>query len=215
MPRHRILIADDHAMVRDGVRNLVQQNADVEIVGEASNGQQALELFKNLSPDLVIMDISMPGLNGMDVSKSILSSDPNANIIILSMYDDHDYISRCIEYGVKGYVVKSESGAELDNAIRAVLNGKNYFSRQAQDIIFKKYSQTVSRKKENNSDVNLTKREVEIIKLIAEGLTSQEMADKLFISHRTVETHRANLMKKMNVKNAIELVRKAQQLELL
>jgi DNA-binding NarL/FixJ family response regulator len=215
MPKHRILIADDHAMVRDGVRNLVNQINGVEIVGEASNGNQALELFEKLKPDMLIMDISMPDMNGMDVSKSILSANPGANIVILSMYDDHDYISRCIEYGVKGYVVKNESSAELENAIKAVLSGKNYFSRQAQDIIFKKYSQNVSKKKNDADDVNLTKREIEIIKLIAEGLTSQEMANKLFISHRTVETHRANLMKKMNVKNAVELVRKAQQLQLI
>jgi DNA-binding NarL/FixJ family response regulator len=214
MPKHRILIADDHAMVRDGVRNLVSQINGVEIVGEASNGNQTLELFEKLKPDLLIMDISMPDMNGMDVSKSILSNNPGANIVILSMYDDHDYISRCIEYGVKGYVVKNESSAELENAVKAVLGGKNYFSRQAQDIIFKKYSQNVSKKKEAD-DVSLTKREIEIIRLIAEGLTSQEMANKLFISHRTVETHRANLMKKMNVKNAVELVRKAQQLQLI
>jgi DNA-binding NarL/FixJ family response regulator len=215
MPKHRILIADDHAMVRDGVRNLVNQISGVEIVGEAANGNQALELFEKLKPDMLIMDISMPDMNGMDVSKNILLKNPTANIVILSMYDDHDYISRCIEYGVKGYVVKNESGAELENAIKAVLGGKNYFSRQAQDIIFKKYSQNVSKKKSTNIDINLTKREVEIIKLIAEGLTSQEMANKLFISHRTVETHRANLMKKMNVKNAVELVRKAQQLQVI
>ena len=215
MPKHRILIADDHAMVRDGVRNLVQQNRDLEIVGEASTGNETLDQFEKLNPDLVILDISMPGINGMDVSKTILALHPKANIVILSMYEDHDYISRCIEYGVKGYVVKNESGAELSNAIRAVLDGKNYFSRQAQDIIFKKFSQNVSRKKAADNNTNLTKREIEIIKLIAEGLTSQQMADKLFISHRTVETHRANLMKKMNVKNAVELVRKAQQQQLL
>jgi DNA-binding NarL/FixJ family response regulator len=215
MPKHRILIADDHAMVRDGVRNLVNQINDVEIVGEASSGNQTLDLFAKLKPDLLIIDISMPDINGMDVSRNILSANPGANIVILSMYDDHDYISRCIEYGVKGYVVKNESSAELENAIKAVLNGKNYFSRQAQDIIFKKYSQNVSNKKNTGIDINLTKREIEIIKLIAEGLTSQEMANKLFISHRTVETHRANLMKKMNVKNAVELVRKAQQLQLI
>lgn len=215
MPKHKILIADDHAMVRDGVKNLIHQNPEMEVIGEATSGNQALELFDKLKPDLLIMDISMPDMNGMDVSKTILAKNPKANIVILSMYDDQDYISRCIEYGVKGYVVKNESGSELDNAIRAVLQGKNYFSRQAQDIIFKKYSQNVSKKKASDSQINLTKREVEIIKLIAEGLTSHDMANKLFISPRTVETHRANLMKKMSVKNAVELVRKAQHLELI
>ncbi len=215
MPKHKILIADDHAMVRDGVRNLIHQNEDLTVIGEAASGNETLELFDKLKPDLLILDISMPDINGMEVSRAILEKNPDANIVILSMYQDEDYISRCLEYGVKGYVVKNESGSELDFAIKSVLSGKNYFSRQAQDVIFRKYSQNVTRKKTNEDSVKLTKREVEIVRLIADGLTSQQMADKLFISHRTVETHRANLMKKMGAKNAIELVKKAQQLNLL
>lgn len=215
MSKYKILIADDHAMVRDGVKNLVKQNKDYVVVGEASNGKEALDQFETLKPDLLILDISMPDMNGMDVSKEILTKDPAANILILSMYDDDDYISRCLEFGVKGYVVKNESSSELDYAIKSILQGKNYFSRQAQDVIFKKYSQGVTKKKQREDMIKLTNREVEIIKLIAEGLTSQEMADKLFISPRTVETHRANLMKKVGVKNAIELVKKAQQLDLI
>jgi DNA-binding NarL/FixJ family response regulator len=215
MAKYKILIADDHAMVRDGVKNLIRQNKDYLVIGEASNGKQALELYDELKPDLLIMDISMPDMNGMEVSREILTKDPKANIVILSMYDDEDYISRCLEYGVKGYVVKNESGSELDYAIKTVLQGKNYFSRQAQDVIFKKYSQNVTKKKVKEDAVKLTRREIEIIRLIAEGFTSQQMADKLFISPRTVETHRANLMKKVGVKNAVELVKKAQQLDLL
>ncbi|MBT1701243.1 response regulator transcription factor [Fulvivirgaceae bacterium PWU4] len=215
MQKHKILIADDHAMVRDGVKNLVQQNKDLIVIGEARSGNETLELFDKLQPDLLIMDISMPDMNGMEVSRTILAKNPGASIVILSMYDDEDYISRCLEYGVKGYVVKNESGSELEYAIRSVLQGKNYFSRQAQDVIFKKYSQNVARKKTQEEEISLTKREIEIVRLIADGLTSQQMADRLFISPRTVETHRANLMKKMSVKNAIELVKKAQQLDLL
>jgi two-component system response regulator NreC len=215
MPKYNILIADDHAMVRDGLKNLVRQNDDYTVVGEAASGKEALTLFDSLKPDLIILDISMPDLNGMEVSKHILGRNPEANIIILSMYDGEDYISRCLELGVKGYVVKNESGTELDYAIKSVLQGRNYFSRQAQDVIFKKYSQTVGRKKQREELIKLTKREIEIIKLIAEGLTSQQMADKLFISPRTVETHRANLMKKVGVRNAIELVKKVESLELL
>ena len=137
MPKHRILIADDHSMVRDGVKNLINQNKDLVVIGEASSGSQTLELFESLTPDLLIMDISMPDMNGMEVSKNILAKNPNANIVILSMYDDEDYISRCLEYGVKGYVIKNESGSELDFAIRSVLSGKNYFSRQAQAAAYK------------------------------------------------------------------------------
>ena len=118
MQKHKILIADDHAMVRDGVKNLVQQNKDLIVIGEARSGNETLELFDKLQPDLLIMDISMPDMNGMEVSRTILARNPGANIVILSMYDDEDYISRCLEYGVKGYVVKNESGSELEYAIR-------------------------------------------------------------------------------------------------
>lgn len=215
MSKVKVLIADDHAMIRDGVRSLIKQNKELVVVGEAQSGRETLEKYHDLKPDLLILDISMPDLNGMEVSKEILTENPAAKIVILSMYDDEDYINRCLEYGVKGYVVKNESGGELDYAIKAVLQGKNYFSRQAQNVIFKKHSQIVAKKKQKEEEIHLTQREREIIQLIAEGLTSQQMADKLFISPRTVETHRANVMKKLSVKNAVELVKKAQQLELI
>lgn len=202
-------------MVREGLKNLVRRNKDLVVVAEAQSGREALQLFDKLSPDLLVLDISMPDINGMEVARSILSKNPKANIVMLSMYDDEDYVSRCLEYGVRGYVVKSESGSELDNAIRAVLQGRNYFSRQAQDVIFRKYSRQVVKQKQKAETIKLTRRETEIVRLIAEGLTSQQMADKLFISARTVDTHRANLLKKIGVKNSIELVKKAQQLDLL
>lgn len=213
--QHKILIVDDHAMVRDGVRNLVQRRGDLVVVGEASSGTEALEQFNRLRPDLVVLDISLPDMNGMEVSRAILAGNPDANIVILSMYEDEDYISRCLEYGVKGYVVKNESGTELDNAIRTVLGGRNYFSRQVQQVVFRRFSQNVSGKTPADPGSILTRREREIVHLIADGLTSQQMADKLFISHRTVETHRANLMKKMGVKNAVELIKKAQQMKII
>lgn len=213
--QHKILIVDDHAMVRDGVRNLVQRRGDLVVVGEASSGAEALEQFNRLHPDLVVLDISLPDMNGMEVSRAILAENPDANIVILSMYEDEDYISRCLEYGVKGYVVKNESGTELDNAIRTVLSGRNYFSRQVQQVVFRRFSQNISGKTPADQSSILTRRELEIVHLIADGLTSQQMADKLFISHRTVETHRANLMKKMGVKNAVELIKKAQQMKII
>lgn len=211
MQKYKILIADDHPMIRDGVRNLIKQNKDLIVIGEARNGEETLIEYVTKQPDLLILDISMPDKNGMDISREILEQNPDAKIIMLSMYDDEDYISRCLECGVKGYVVKNESGAELEYAIQAVIQGNNYFSRQAQDVIFKKYSQNVTRKRQRDEEISLTNRETEIIELIAEGLTNQQMADKLFISPRTVETHRANVMKKVGVKNAVELIKKANQ----
>ena len=212
MAKSRILIADDHSMIRDGIRMLLSQEKQWTVCGEASSGKEAIEKYKELRPDLLILDISMPDLNGMEVGDQIIQSDPGAKIIILSMYDDEDYIGRCMEIGVKGYVVKNETSGELDYAVRTVLRGQSYFSSQVQQVIFKKYSKNVASKKQKEPDIKLTNRELEIVKLISEGLTSQEIANKLFISPRTVETHRANLMKKTGVKNSIELVKKVEKL---
>lgn len=215
MSEAKVLIADDHAMIRDGIKALLSKNKELIVAGEASSGTEAVAMYKTIRPDLLIMDISMPDLNGMDAAKQILDTDHQAKIIILSMYDDEDYISRCMENGVRGYVVKNETGNELDNAVNAVLNGQSYFSHQVQKVIFKKYSTNVFKKKQQEFEVKLTSREIEIVKLISEGLTSQQMADRLVISPRTVETHRANLMKKTGVKNSIELVKKVEKLGLL
>ncbi len=215
MAKSKILIADDHAMIRDGVKALLSQNKEWQVIGEAVNGAEAISKYNTLKPDLLILDISMPDINGMEAAQKILTDDPEAKIIILSMYDDEDYISRCMETGVKGYVVKNETGGELDYAVRTVLKGQNYFSSQVQQVIFKKYSSNVTKKKQKEPEVKLTSREIEIVRLISEGLTSHQMADKLFISPRTVETHRANLMKKVGVKNSIELVKKVEKMGLV
>lgn len=215
MKKFKVLIADDHAMIRDGVRSLLSKNKELIVAAEASNGTEAVNFFHSMKPDLVILDISMPDINGMEVARQILTEDPEARIIILSMYDDEDYIDQCMQSGVKGYVVKNETGDELDYAVKHVLKGQNYFSSQVQKIVFKKYSNNVSKKKQKEPEVKLTSREVEIIHLISEGFTSHQMADKLFISPRTVETHRANLMKKLTAKNAVELVRKAREMQIV
>lgn len=213
MHKAKILIADDHVMIRDGIKSLLSKNKELCVVGEAQNGVEALQKYKTLKPDLLIMDISMPEMNGMDASREILKDDPDAKIIILSMYDDEDYISRCMEQGVKGYVVKNETGDELIYAVTTILKGQTYFSSQVQQVIFRKYSTTVAKKKSSVPEIKLTAREVEIVKLIAEGLTSQQIANKLFISPRTVETHRANLMKKTGAKNSIELIKKVEMID--
>jgi len=215
MVKIKVLIADDHSILRDGIQALLGRIKNLKVVGEASTGQEAVDKFFELNPDVLVMDISMPVKTGMDASFEILESNPDAKIIILSMYDDEEYIDRCLELGVKGYVVKSESGKELEQAIEAVLEGKNYYSHRVQEVIFRKHTLQINKKKRELPAVNLTRREVEIIQLISEGMTSPQMADKLFISPRTVETHRSNLLKKLNVKNAIELMKKAQQLQLL
>ncbi|SHH93787.1 DNA-binding response regulator, NarL/FixJ family, contains REC and HTH domains [Chryseolinea serpens] len=209
------MLADDHAMIRAGVKNLLRESEDIVVIGEAENGRQAVDLYEELKPDLIILDISLPDMNGMEVTQKILAFDPSANILMLSMYDDEDYVGRCIENGVKGYVVKNESGEELEYAVHTILEGKTYFSQAVHKVILNKYKRAAVKKKERHEDIRLTAREIEIVKLIDDGLTSQQMADKLFISPRTVETHRANLMKKFAVKNSIELVKKARQMNIL
>ena len=214
MCKVEILIADDHAMIRQGVRSLLSRNEQWNVVGESVNGREAIQHFHDLRPDLMILDISMPEINGMEVAKHILTGNRDAKIIILSMYNDDDYISKCLEHGVLGYVVKSETGDQLEEAVETVLRGDCYFSSEVQKSILRRYSNS-SRKRVSENDIRLTAREIEIVKLISKGLTNQEMADRLFISARTVETHRANLMKKVGVKNAIELVNKVDQLGLI
>jgi DNA-binding NarL/FixJ family response regulator len=212
---YNVLIVDDHAILRDGIRYLINRMKNMKVVGEAVNGAEAIQKFQDLHPDLMILDISLPDRNGMQIAQQILTTSPDSNIIILSMYDDDEYINKCLELGVKGYVVKNESGAELELAIQSVVEGRNYFSSQVQKVIFRKHSQNVSNAKKREQIVQLTKRESEIIKLISQGLTSQEIADRLFISPRTVETHRANLLKKVGVKNSMELINKVDELKLI
>lgn len=215
MCKAEILIADDHAMIRQGVRSLLSRNDDWVVVGEAVNGNEAINHFNELMPDLIILDISMPLVNGMDVAQQILTKHVNAKIIVLSMYNDDDYISKCMEHGVRGYVVKSETGDQLEEAVQTVLSGECYFSNEVQKAILKRYSASLHKKRENEHTVRLTTREIEIVRLIGDALTNQQIADRLFISPRTVETHRANLMKKVGVKNAIELVKTAEKLGLI
>jgi DNA-binding NarL/FixJ family response regulator len=213
MTKHKILIADDHAMIREGIKILLKNKKEYEIIGEAVNGLDAVEKYKNLNPDLVILDISMPELSGMEAAKEILNIDPAALMIILSMYDDEDYIRLCLEIGVKSYVVKSESSEELVDAVKNVLAGESYYSNRVQQVIVKNYTSSAKKKKKEYL-VKLTSRELEVVKLISEGLTSQEIAKKLFISARTVETHRSNLLSKADAKNSMELLRKLSDLNI-
>jgi DNA-binding NarL/FixJ family response regulator len=214
MAKVRVLVADDHSIFRDGVKFLLSRNKNIKVVGEATNGNEAIELYTELLPDILIIDISMTVKTGMEASQEIIQKYKEAKIIILSMYDDEDYIDRCIELGVKGYVVKSESGKELELAVDAVVSEKNYYSHRVQEVIFKKHSLSINRKSRLESTiVKFTVREEEIIDLIKEGLTSLQIADKLYISPRTVETHRANLLKKLGVKNSIELIKKAEKMK--
>ena len=218
MEKYKVIVTDDHDLFREGIKTLLKKMKNLQVVGEGRTGKDTIEMFDRLRPDLTLIDISMPDMNGIEASKEILKIDPNANIIILSMHDDEEYISRCLSVGVRGYVVKSESGTELRHTIESVLRGNNYFSYRAQDIILKHIQQAKIKKKPAGAlpaETHITQREGEILSLIVQGLTSQAMAEKLFISIRTVETHRANIMRKLGAKNVVELTKKAIQLNLV
>lgn len=211
MTQVNILIADDHEVIRDGVKALLEKNPGLTVVGEAADGFEAIEKAKVLNPDVILLDISMPRMNGMDAAQEIHAANPKTKIIILSMHVDADHITRCIEMDVMGYVVKTHGGKEIINAIEAVMAGRKFYSDIVTDTILEKYKEqrVLEVTKKAKPAIELTSREKEIITFISEGLTNQKIADKLFLSFRTIETHRANLMRKLDAKNSIELVNKA------
>jgi two-component system response regulator NreC len=203
----RILIAEDHLMVRSGIRALLEKSGDLRILGEASNGQEAIEMAEKLKPDVLIMDIMMPRLNGIQAAENIRKLRLRTHILLLSMYADEGLVYQALQSGVTGYVLKSSVSDELLWAVQAVAKGKTYLSSQISEIVVE--SAVHPRPSGQNHDPisNLSPREKEILQLIAEEYTSNEIAAMLFISEKTVEKHRASLMEKLNVRNLAGLVR--------
>ncbi len=207
-----VLIVDDHKIIRDGIKSLLEDVPNIKIIGEASNGLEAIEFFKNQSADVVIMDIRMPEMGGIETTKYLTENYPNVKILALTMHDEEAFISKMLHAGASGYLLKNVGKEEFVTAINKIYKGENYFSL---DVATKMMTKFMSNKnnendieiEEGNNTLQLTKREIEVIKLIAEGLTSQDIADKLFISSRTVDTHRRNLLQKLNVKNTAELIK--------
>lgn len=198
----KIMIADDHQMFIDGITALFKEEQDICIIAQALNGQEVIEKIKSDTPDIILMDIGMDGLNGIEVTEIITRTHPKLKVIALTMYDDHNRIKKMLKAGAKGYVLKNTSKDELLNAINAVKSGENYFSKQVSNIIIKENTQ-----KTPNPVSLLTKRELQIIKLIARSMTSKEIADELSLSELTVSTHRKNAMQKLEIKNIAGLVK--------
>jgi len=203
-----ILIADDHLMVRAGLRALLEKAGDIHVLGEASNGHEAIEMTEALKPDVLIMDIMMPRMNGIQAAENIREMKLSTYILLLSMYSDEGFVQQALQYGVKGYVLKSSVSDELLQALRAVAAGKTYFSSPISEIVQSTISSR-STSQEGDSFSSLSPREKEILQLIAEEHTSAEIANMLFISEKTVEKHRTKLMEKLNVRNLAGLVRLA------
>ncbi len=211
MKNIKILIVDDHEVVRDGLKNILLSLNNMAIAGEAANGEDAISMYDSLKPDLVIMDISMPGMNGIEATRIIKENDPNAKILILTMHDNQEYLNQIIRSGAKGFVLKNTDKEELLDAVRTVAGGENFFSKDISKLIIDNYIRSAKEtdKNEGYKEVPLTKREIEILKYIAEGNSNQEIANKLYISYNTVDTHRKNIMHKLSIKNTAGLVRYA------
>jgi DNA-binding NarL/FixJ family response regulator len=202
MEKIRIIIVDDHQLFRNGLKILLNAFPGFDVVGEASNGEEFLKILANIKTDVVLMDISMPEMDGIEATVEGLKKDPGINIIALSMYGEEEYYNKMIDAGVKGFLLKDSDISEVKEAIIAVHKGGSYFS---QELLYNVIQKIKHREKESKS-ANLSKREKEILLKICEGLSNQEIAESLFISKRTVDKHRANLLGKTNSKNTASLI---------
>lgn len=211
MNKIRVMVVDDHDIVRYGICSVLKSSPDIEVVGEASNGVQAVDQFNDLRPDVVLLDISMPEMNGIETTRTIVKNHSNARVLILTMHLNEEYLNQVLSAGASGYILKNTEIGELLNAIRTVAQGKQIFSTPISTLMTEKYvrSAQFNLDSKDHDAPGLTKRETEILQKIADGKTSQEIAEILFISPRTVDTHRANLIQKLGVKNSAGLVRYA------
>jgi len=204
----RILLVDDHKITRDGLRSMFEKLPDTEVVGEAESGREAVKLTRELKPDVIIMDISMPDLNGIDATQQILAESPKIKVIALSMYSDRRYVIGMLKAGVSGYLLKSCAFDELANAVNTVVKNQSYISPQIADTVMQDYTRNLTI--DDSSTVStLTPREREVLQLIAEGLTSSQIASRLFVSEKTVSTHRRQIMEKLNIYSVAELTKYA------
>ena len=204
MKKPTIIIVDDHLIFRQGLKSLLTIENIATVIGEASNGIEFIELLSHLDPDLVLMDIDMPRMNGMDAAQKALEIKPDLKIIVFSMYSDEEYYYKMIEIGVRGFILKSSGITELEKAIQEVSIGESYFSNE----LLRKIINSFSRKKieKQTEKIVFTERETEVLKMICFGLNNIEIAEKLFISDKTVKTHRAKLLEKTKSKNTPGLI---------
>lgn len=215
MKKIRILIADDHDVVRSGLRMLLRSRQDIAIVGEAADGEEAVHLAEKLHPDLAILDISMPKLDGIAATKIIKQNQPDMKIVVLTVHEEEEYAYQILQAGANGYLLKNAGKKEIFQAIQSALSGERFFSPGISRVIVEGFIKRASEqppkeeKSAHSAKGELTERELQILQHIAQGRTSKEIAELLFLSFRTVNTHRANLMQKLNIHDTAGLVRYA------
>jgi DNA-binding NarL/FixJ family response regulator len=202
----RVLLADDHKLIRAGLRLVVDQQPDLSVVGEADDGRQAVELAKSLKPDVVVMDIGMPNLNGIEAARQIRQIRPDAAVVMLSMHSDEGYVLRALGAGARAYLLKDSATTDLVQAIHAVVEGKSFFSPAVSKVLLQDYMRKLRRSGAEDSYDLLSPREREVLQLVAEGKSNKEVASLLNLSVYTVETHRAKIMQKLNLKGVPELI---------
>lgn len=212
MSCYRILLADDHAMFRAGVRKMILERPDLEVAAEVGDGLELLKAVRNTQPDLVVLDISMPHLRGIEATREIKSACPNVRVLILTMHNKKDYCRMCLSAGADGYLLKEDAPSELFVAIDSVIRGTTYLSPTLSRELMEDLVLMVRGKLNIPADP-LSQREREVLRLIGEGKSSKEIGELLFISTRTVEHHRASIMKKLNLKNTAQLVRYALEMD--
>jgi len=202
----RILLADDHTVVRDGLRALLERQPDMAVVAEARDGRESVRLAEEHAPDVVIMDIAMPNMNGIEATRRILATNPRAAVVILSMHQDESYVLRSLKAGAKGYLLKDSLRSDVLEAIRAVSQGRSYLTRKIGRVLQEDYVRQMERRGLEDSYDLLTDREREILQLAAEGRTNKEVANLLNISLTTVETHRTHILQKLGLHSIPELI---------
>jgi two-component system, NarL family, response regulator NreC len=204
----KVLIADDHQIVREGLRSMLEKEPGIKVVGEAEEGRTTLRLARELAPDVIIMDVAMPDLNGIEATRQIVAEFPKIKVIGLSMHDDRRFILNMVKAGAKGYLLKDSAFKDLAKAIRVVIANKTYLSSEIADVVVQDYLST-STSEESSAFSLLSAREREVLQLIAEGKTTNQIGEHLHVSIKTVETHRAQLMAKLKVKGVAELTKYA------
>ncbi len=202
----RIVLADDHVVMRAGLRLVLEQQEGLRVVGEAGDGREAVGLAEKLKPNVLVMDIGMPNLNGIEASRQVSARFPEIAIVILSMHSDEGYILRALRAGARSYLLKDSAEADLVRAVRAVVAGKSYFSPAVSKVLLEDYMRKLQRTGAEDSFELLSPRERQILQLVAEGKSNKEIADLLHLSVYTVETHRASIMKKLNLRGIPELI---------